>query len=143
MSNIKEILNKIADNLTDDMKAIIQLNGAMASGALFNTLRANVVGEKDVYKIQITYPFYGKFIDEGRNPGKMPPIKDIIEWTRLKGIPESAAFPIAKSIGKKGFKGINFTRVIYDKENKDALKKALEQDYTNFITTELLKNINK
>jgi hypothetical protein len=139
MSNIKEILNKVADNITDDMKAIIKLNGAMASGTLYNTLRANVIEGNNSYRIQITYPFYGKFIDEGRSPGKMPPIKDIIEWTRLKGIPESAAFPIAKSIGKNGFKGINFTRVIYDKENKDALKKAFETEYTKFITTELIK----
>lgn len=140
MSNdIKKILEQVADNLTQEMKDIIKLNGAMASGTLYNTLRAKVVEQKDIYKIEITYPFYGKFIDEGRNPGKMPPIKDIIEWTRLKGIPQSAAFPIAKSIGKNGYKGINFTRVIYNKENKDALKKAFEIEYTKYIITELIK----
>jgi hypothetical protein len=139
MSNIKEILEKVADNITDEMKAIIKLNGAIGTGTLYNTLRANVVEQEGIYSISITYPFYGKFIDEGRHPGKMPPVKDIIEWTRLKGIPESAAFPIAKNIGKYGFKGINFSRVIYDKENKDALKKAFETEYTKFITTELIK----
>lgn len=137
-NNIKEILERAADNITEEMKAIIKLNGAMATGTLYNQVRANVQESNNTYRITISYPFYGKFIDEGRNPGKMPPINDIREWTRLKGIPESAAFPIAKSIGEKGFKGINFTRVIYDKENKDALKKAFQAEYTKYIITELI-----
>lgn len=137
-NNVKEILDKVADNITDEMKEIIKLNGSMATGALYNQIRANVTESNNSYRITISYPFYGKFVDEGRKPGKMPPIKDIIEWTRIKGIPEGAAFPIAKSIGEKGYKGINFTRVIYNKENKDALTKAFETEYSKYIITELI-----
>jgi len=142
MNKIKEILEQAANNITDDMKEIIKLNGSMASGALYNTIRANVIESDDTYKITISYPFYGKYVDEGRKAGKMPPIKDILEWTRIKGIPKEAAFPIAKSIGEKGYKGINFTRAIYDKENKDALKKAFTTEYTKYITTQLIPKNN-
>lgn len=138
MNNIDKILETVADNITEEMKAIIKLNGSMATGNLYNHIKAKVIDSNNQYKITITYPFYGKFIDEGRKAGKMPPIKDIREWTRIKGIPESAAFPIAKSISEKGFKGINFTRVIYSKENKDKLKKIFTNEYTKYIITELI-----
>jgi hypothetical protein len=141
MSNkdLLDNLEKLASRIEFDMKEIIQINGAIATGWLYKEVKARVSELKDdKYTIEISYPFYGKFIDEGRRPGKMPPIKDIADWCKIKGIPQSAAFPIAKSIGEKGFKGIHFTRVIFGKEEKDAFAK----NYANYALKEII-DINK
>jgi hypothetical protein len=132
-------LDKLAARIEFDMKEIIQINGAIATGWLHKEVKARAVELKDDnFRIEISYPFYGKFIDKGRKPGKMPPLKDISNWCKIKGIPQTAAFPIAKSIGEKGFKGINFTRVVFGKEEKDAFAK----NYANYILKEIT-DINK
>lgn len=40
----------------------------------------------------------------GRAPGKPPPYRAIRQWCLVKGIDPAAAYPIAKTIGKKGTK---------------------------------------
>ena len=60
-------------------------------------------------------------------------------WCRLKGIPESAAFPIAKKIGEKGYKGINFTKPYYD--DIKIIKEILTSDYHDYVIKVLLKDI--
>lgn len=44
---------------------------------------------------------YAGFVHDGRRPGKVDPFA-IADWVRLAGLPAKAAFPIARSISKKG-----------------------------------------
>jgi hypothetical protein len=134
-------LKKISETLEYEMKSIIETTGAIATGALLNELSVQFEEENEGYRLAISYPFYGKFIDEGRNPStRMPPLDAIKEWTRIKGIPEEAAFPIAKKIQREGYKGINFTRVLFGQEERNALKKNIGQNYMDYITTILTKD---
>ncbi len=48
---------------------------------------------------------YGRFVEEGRRPGKMPPMRAIAPWVRRAGMPRSATFLVARSIGRHGTKG--------------------------------------
>jgi hypothetical protein len=132
-----ETLQGIGNFILADMKVLIELNGAMATGRLLKEIRVNAIKDKDKYLLTLSYPFYGKFVDEGRRPGKMPPVKDIREWTRLKGIPESAAYPIAKKIGEKGTKGINFTEPFYD--DIKVVADIMGDAFAKYIVKELLK----
>jgi hypothetical protein len=134
-------LKKISETLEYEMKSIIETTGAIATGALLNELSVQFEEENEGYRLAISYPFYGKFIDEGRGPStRMPPLDAIKEWTRIKGIPEEAAFPIAKKIQREGYKGINFTRVLFGQEERNALKKNIGQNYMDYITTILTKD---
>jgi hypothetical protein len=45
---------------------------------------------------------YVDYADDGRESGGMPPLDKIRAWTRIKGIPENLAYPIARSIGARG-----------------------------------------
>lgn len=48
---------------------------------------------------------YGLYVEKGRRPGKPPPpISAIRRWATRKGIPESALYVLARSIGRKGIK---------------------------------------
>jgi hypothetical protein len=48
---------------------------------------------------------WGIVIEKGRRPGRpAPPIAALRPWARRHGIPESALFVVARSIGRKGIK---------------------------------------
>jgi len=100
-----ETLTAIAEAISKEMKSIIKLNGAFASGTLYDSVKYKVFKDRsEVYHMEFDYVYYGLFINYGRKPSsKMPPLNDIREWCRLKGIPQDAAFPIAKKIQKEGW----------------------------------------
>ena len=108
-----ETLTAIAVAISKEMKSIIKLNGAFASGTLYDSIKYKVFKDKsDVYHLEFDYVYYGLFINYGRKPSQklgkngepaMPPLNDIRQWCRLKGIPQDAAFPIAKKIAKEGW----------------------------------------
>jgi hypothetical protein len=112
MENITETLTGIAVDIQKQMKSIIKLNGSFASGRLYDSIKYKVYKDRtEMYHLEFDYVYYGLWVNYGRKPSnKMPPLDDIREWCRLKGIPEGAAFPIAKKIAKFGYKGINFTK---------------------------------
>jgi fructose-1,6-bisphosphatase/inositol monophosphatase family enzyme len=43
-----------------------------------------------------------QYVEQGRSPGKQPPLNRIMEWCVARGIPKEAAFPIARKIGQFG-----------------------------------------
>ena len=109
---ILKTLQFLGDSIATDMKILIELNGAIATGRLHNNIQVHASKLDEKYSLVISYPFYGKYVDQGRNPGKRPPVNDIRVWCRLKGIPESAAFPIAKRLGKKDIRELILPNLI-------------------------------
>jgi len=135
------LLKELGADVVKEMTDSIKLNGTIGTGRLLNNIKVTANKTDEKYNLVITYPFYGTFADEGRRPGTMPPLDDIKKWTKLKGIPESAAFPIALKIAKKGTKGINFTKHFYDDIKKIA--DSVGEQYGNFILVEILNELNK
>ncbi|MCP4761452.1 MAG: hypothetical protein GY870_06695 [archaeon] len=79
----------------------------IASGALINSLNSRVQSTAKDIQVFIESNDYLKYVDEGRKAGKYPPIQAISRWAQLKGIPQRAVFPIARSIFKHGIKPTN------------------------------------
>lgn len=101
---ILENLTYIAADIVKQMKNIVKLNGAFATGNLYNSIKYKVYKDKnEQFHLDIDYVYYGLWIDQGRKPGKQPRLQDIKDWCRIKGIPQEAAFPIARKIGKMGW----------------------------------------
>lgn len=59
------------------------------------------------------------YVNYGRNPGTMPPTKDLEPWARKNNIPMSALFPIALKIAEDGTEGKDFIPE-FNKEVKDS-----------------------
>jgi hypothetical protein len=137
--DILKILKFLGDSIVTDMRVLIELNGSIATGRLHDNIRIAAKKLEGKYTLVLSYPFYGKYVDEGRKPGKMPPVQDIRDWCRLKGIPQSAAFPIAKKIGEKGFKGIHFTKPYYD--DITVIKDILTDQYKDYVLKVLMKDL--
>ena len=60
---------------------------------------------------------HATYVIDGRRPGSFPPIGKIRAWVVRRGMPESAAFPVARKIAEKGidpndFLGRAFVRML-------------------------------
>ena len=150
---IIELLNDLGQDVLEEMRGIIRLNGNIATGTLYRSLSAKgiKVGD-DKYTLLLSMPGYGKFIDKGRKPtrasapkGNPTLFEEIKKWTKLKGIPEQAAWPITQKIHKEGFKpggslgnGQPFTSPYY--RMVETLQDRMGDVFANYIIKELFKN---
>lgn len=146
----KEILTEVAELLTRSLKQQLTIpristayggvgipgapkrgvSPPYASGTLSREIQVNVVEntQDGFYELQMTMPLQGQFINDGRRPGRYPPIAPIDRWVlqkqQLRGsirdakgkfIPrKSLVFLIRRSIGKLGYGGNNFITKAYE-----------------------------
>lgn len=106
---VKKALSKYGKESIQEMKRILEQKGKGDSRLIKNIKYRVKRTQKGGYELEISMPDYAVFVDKGRKPGKQPPLDVIKKWTKRKGIPEKAAFPIARNIGKFGIKPTNFT----------------------------------
>lgn len=133
----------------------------VASGRLLNSLYYNLKIRYNKPTIDFTVSNdeagkYADIIELGRKPGaKMPPVKPIEDWIRIKRLKlrnrqgefikstesniKSAAFAIAKSIGKNGIEGINYYAEAID-DTWDEYKDRLMEGYIKSVENRLLLN---
>lgn len=133
----------------------------VASGRLLNSLYYNlkIRYNKPTIDFTVSNDDAGKYADVielGRKPGaKMPPVKPIEDWIRIKRLKlrnrqgefikstesniKSAAFAIAKSIGKNGIEGINYYSEAID-DTWDEYKDRLMEGYIKSVENRLLLN---
>lgn len=117
--NVEEFIKEYGDSKIDEMKSILEKHGKKKSN-IYKALKYKVLNNT----IEFIMPEYSKWVDEGRGPGKQPPLKKISQWTSRKNIPEKAAFPIARKIGKQGLPATNFKDPI---KNLDDFYEGLEE----------------
>jgi len=97
----------------------------IASGNLYNSVESNFDPSTQVLTIEMAY--YWFWVNRGRKPSdKMPPIDPIKKWAQLRGLPESAAWGIAKNIQKFGYNGTQF----FDTVATDKLIEEFETELT-------------
>ena len=68
--------------------------------------KLNIYVDNKNYVVKIDAPGYTQYMNEGRGPGKRPPLEAMASWLREKGIAESAYWAISNKIAKEGTKGI-------------------------------------
>ena len=133
LTKLKTLAEKIG-NVFD--RETMDVSGELSKSIIYEVkLFGMVIGIKVFSTLD-----YAIFIDEGRKPGRMPPIEPLLRWVRLNGIAErysvkkhrrngsklsqyneenKAAWGIAKVIAKHGTSGIHF----FDMALKQALPK--------------------
>ena len=134
---IQEILTSYSQKKIQEMRAILSGRGKIARGILIESIMAKI----DEKGLSISYPGYGKYVQKGRRPGKLPPLKNIEEWSRIKGIPEEMAFPIAKKISEQGTKAVDFTKPFYDGIKE--LTKEVAKKFGKEVASQLAQEISK
>ena len=133
---IQEILLTWSEKQIANAKQILQGDGKVAKGVLINSLIATLAADKSII---ISFAGYGQAVSDGRSPGRFPPIDELKDWCAIKGIPEEAAYPIARSIAKNGTRGDNWIDTIM--ESVDELTQLLSDAVADNICLEVKQNI--
>jgi hypothetical protein len=82
-------------------------------------------------------------VDKGRKIGTYPPIKPLLAWARVKGLPEGYAYGAQKNIFKGGIKPTNVIRksnALFDNSRNNNRK--YEERMVNNIVKIIEKNYN-
>ena len=169
MITLGQILKVKAENLVTALKANLEKHDSIASRKLFQSIRFDIKVFGSTYIFQVFMEDYWKWVDEGRPPGKMPPIDKLSRWIAQKGIPirsqvsplkrksklslservksknRQVAFLMARSIAKKGTEPTNFYSDVVNKKFFDDLRsdiaKTLKKDYTIQIIESIKRDI--
>lgn len=103
----------------------------------------------NLFELYFNLPNYFPFSENGRRPGKMPPVNKILKWIEFKHlVPRSnnsrvpttvqLAFAISKHIAKYGTQGKHLLQ-----ETIDSTYNNLVDQLVNLITEQLEKEIEK
>lgn len=104
--NIQKFLTEYAKNIESIYKGELQSRNYRIADTV--KVSVNIFG--DNYNVIINLADYWKWIENGRKPGKMPPIDKITQWIRDKNIKprepkiteKQLSFLIARKIGIDG-----------------------------------------
>ena len=117
----QQALDKVALDILTGSKRILDGNRTTDRGLLKNsiTIQKTPLGGRRIG----TNTGYGFYVEFGRQPGKMPPVRFIEGWVRrklgLKGKEsKGVAFMIAKGIAQRGTKAQPFLRPSFERERK-------------------------
>lgn len=98
--NLQDALQKIGNDIIGDAKATLKRQGHVASGRLMNSMKAVVNKSELTFELES----YARYVDQGRRAGKFAPVKAIKDWCKVKGIDQSLAYVINRSIYENGIK---------------------------------------
>lgn len=100
------------------------------------------------YEIEFNAPSYWVYTENGRKPGKMPPINVISDWVKRRNIvpyamkngklpnSDQLAYVIARKIGRDGVEGIHFLEKSLE-EQKQYWEDQISEAISNDIIAEL------
>jgi len=147
--SLLQSLEKLTDALVQAMISELQANDSVDTGALAASIEYDVQQKGSTYELVRTMLQYGVYVDQGigRRPGKMPPVKPLMQWIKQKNISvprglsvESFAFAIANNIKKQG------TNPAPKPFVEPAIKKVLGTDMQNIISNgaeqDIINSIN-
>ena len=146
--NTKIALNKFGKKTVADIAAQLKRLKADSSGRLIRSLNYKLKEGIDEMNVNFEALDYFNNIEDGRKAGsKMPPPDSLTQWLKTKGIPESAKFAIAKSIGKFGIKPKPImSEVLKSNNNKkefDNLAYAIGNDILAWIDKNIIDKFKK
>lgn len=147
LSEFLATLDEYAKKAEELYKRKLTDNGINASYKLLNSVETVVRRNDDEFMVTINLEDYWIYVENGRGPGKFPPIDKILEWIRVKPVipytdsrgrlptEEQLAFLIARKIANDGTEGRNVLFETVDELNRHylpLLQKALDDDFARF-----------
>jgi hypothetical protein len=147
LQNFLSTLNEYAQKAKELYKRKLTDKEINASYKLLNSVETVVRRNDDEFIVTINLEDYWYYVENGRGPGKFPPIDKILEWIRVKPVipytdsrgrlptEEQLAFLIARKIANEGTEGRKVLFETVDELNRHylpLLQKALDDDFARF-----------
>jgi hypothetical protein len=139
---VKEILARWGKEVISDMIEILRNSNAYASGKLASSLSFEFREDAGILSLDLKGAPYLEYVLNGRRTGGQPPLSAIQKWTQMKGLPEEAAYPIARKIGRFGIKPFpTLISPFYKRQNE--LKDLLTKEYTQTVSNDTIQLLKK
>lgn len=148
--NLQVTLAQFIQDLIQTYKSLLIRDGKKASGNLIKSIRPlDIEYSNKQMTLSISLASYWKYVENGRRPGKFPPMNKILEWIKIKPViprpmnglkpptEPQLAFLIARKIARDGIKPGN--------QFEEALKLTWtkwKQNISNAISEDLNQAIN-
>lgn len=152
--NLTVSLKEFGQRVIDEMQDQLFEENAVNTGDLARSITSTVIENKDGGEtLQVSMLWYGELLEDGgpaRRAGRMPPIRPIEGWIKRKKIPvpskfkspESFAWAIARSIGKRGAKGYKKKPFIMESIN-NAAKNFGTKAITDSLEKDIIINLDR
>lgn len=147
-TRLTEVLNEFADAFIQNARNNLEANQSNASYNLYNSFEKVIEVGEDYFKVSISLADYWQHLENGRGPGKFPPVDKIKEWIEVKPVNptplsngktpsvEQLSFLIGRKIANEGTEGKPFFEPAKEqtiREFEDKINQAIEEDVSNFI----------
>ena len=147
LSEFLATLDEYAEKAKELYKRKLTDKGINASYKLLNSVETTVKRNDDEFTVTINLEDYWIYVENGRGPGKFPPIDKILEWIRIKPVipysdsrgrlptEEQLAFLIARKIAEQGTEPKHVLYETVDELNRyylPKLQQALDRDFNRF-----------
>ena len=147
-TRLTEVLNEFADAFIQNARNNLDANQSNASYNLYNSFEKVIEVGEDYFKVSISLADYWQYVENGRGPGKFPPVDKIKEWIEVKPINptplsngktpsvEQLSFLIGRKIANEGTEGKPLFEPAKEqtiREFEDKINQAIDEDVSNFI----------
>lgn len=147
LQNFLSTLEEYAEKAKELYKRKLTDKEINASYKLLNSVETTVKRNDDEFIVSINLEPYWYYVENGRKPGRFPPVDKILEWVRIKPVipysdsrgrlptEEQLAFLISRKIAEQGTEGRNVLYETVDELNRyylPKLQQALDRDFNRF-----------
>lgn len=112
-TNLQRVLGEYGEALRNEYQDNLIRDGKIATGELLNSVEYTVETDDRSITLSLKLQDYYKWVEEGRQPGRFPPVDKILEWIRVKPIlpderngklptEQQLAFLIGRKIAEEG-----------------------------------------
>lgn len=148
LDELQKVLQDYAKEAEEVYKYQISLGAKNASRKLTDSVTSKVVVNGQAFEIYLNLQHYWKYIEDGRKPGKFPPVGAILQWISVKPIiprpddngkiptPNQLAFLIGRKIKEEGIEPFPALKTTQEELNRiyhDRLSAALANDIGKYV----------
>ena len=153
-TSLRKVLQEYGDYFIQQARNDLGKNKSYASGKLGDTMTTDVQIYDDHFEVNIILQDYWRYVEEGRRPGKFPPVNRIKDWIAIKPVhpyPTSSgrlptvdqlAFLIGRKIARDGITPRPFfkknIKPTYD-HFATAIALAIDDDVARWVESEVIQ----
>lgn len=141
--NLLNALSEYKDAVAVHYKDRLVADDKKATGQLINSISTEIKVGSDTFEVVLNVVDYFKYVEEGRKPGKFPPVDKILSWIKVKPViprpingklptEQQLAFLIGRKIATEGIEAGHQLRDTVQAINAEFIPKleaALQEDF--------------
>ena len=149
-NNLQQVLDDFTKDVAETYRGLLLRDGKNATGELISSIKPMTPElVNGAFECSLSLAPHWKYVENGRRPGKFPPIDNILDWVKAKPqlarpnrldrkeiAPKQLAFLVARKIATKGIQPGNQLEeaidIVYTRW-KDRIDAAITADIENII----------